>query len=178
MRKFLVIVLFLFSIVSAYSQGIRVTEVYSVAFGSKLKTPFTGATKAGGSVYDSLIVSVPYGECPSFERSITDSMYSRYGEHFISVQAPNDSTSKNKADSTYIEIYLDFFTPDGIFINSGLVLTKKWTDKANATNNVIPPSPLMSMSFFKANLTIKLYQGYKNTISKVKIYKYYKPKKG
>lgn len=187
MKKLILFCIAMLMTFTAYSQetSIKTIEVFGGIVGNKLKTvPVDSlvATKAGGKVYDSLIVTLPYGDCPDFSKVKMDSTGIRYGEHIIGVRALNDSVAKNKADSVYVEISLQFETPDGKPTHSGLVLTKGWTTYGAATNAIDPANTtfktyMMCQSYFKASIIIKAYAGYKKTASKVTVWKYYRPKR-
>ena len=159
----------------------RLVEVWKGTCGSKNKAvPSELNTKAGGKVYDSLFVDIPYGECPSHD--ILDSTGIRYGDHIIYIQAQNDSVAKNKPDSVYVEAYLVFMTPEGRIVNTGYVLQKGWISSGAATNSIDPENTtfatyMMCQYYAKANLYVKIYTGYPKTPSLIRVWKQYKPRR-
>ena len=184
MRRFITFIFLFFATVALNAVPTRqLTKLYDGTVGSKTKYVSEPVTVFGGKVYDSLIVTVPYGECPLFEEGPNDSTAIRYGSHGISVEAVNDSVAKGKPDSVYVVMTLNFLTTDGGHINSGEVLHKGWVQGANSTFNIDPANAnfktyMMRQEYFRATLTIKIYLGYPRTLNKVKIYKYYRNNKG
>ena len=122
MRKLKVFLVVFFLAIGMNAQDVptKLVELWKGTCGSKSNTgPDSSMVKAGGNVYDSLLIKIPYGECPTYE--IHDSTGIRYGDHIIYVQALNDSVSKWKVDSVYIEVYLNFMTPDGQQVSTGYI---------------------------------------------------------
>lgn len=161
----------------------QLTKLYEGTVGNKLRSFSEPVVKFGGNAYDSLVITVPYGACPLFEYVPNDSTAIRYGTHGICIDVVNDSVAHNKPDSVYVETYLNFLTVDGRLINSGLVVNKTWAMSGNSTFNIDPANTtfatyMMRQSYFRATLTIKIYIGYKKTMSKVTIYKMYQNGKG
>ena len=185
MRKFtVVLVLFFMALIANAVPTRQLTKLYDGTAGSKTAfVPASPGTVFGGKVYDSLIVTVPYGECPLFSEGPNDSTAIRYGSHGISIEVSNDSIAKGKPDSVYVVMTLNFLTPDGRNISNGQVLTKKWIESANSTFNINPADAnyktyMMRQEYFRATLTIKIYMGYPRTINKVKVYKYFRNNQG
>ena len=184
MRRFIIFIFLFFATVALNAVPTRqLIKLYDGTIGSKTKYVSTPDTVYGGKVYDSLVVTVPYGECPLFSEGPNDSTAIRYGSHGISVEATNDSSNVDKPDSVYVVMVLNFLTPDGRNISSGEVLHKGWVQGANSTFNIDPANAnfktyMMRQEYFRATLTIKIYLGYPRTLNKVKIYKYYRNNKG
>ena len=186
MRKFITFLFLFFAAVVLNAQvntTRQLTKLYDGTIGSKTKYVSVIDTVFGGAVYDSLVVTVPYGECPLFSEGPNDSTAIRYGSHGISVEAINDSSNAGRPDSVYVVMVLNFLTPDGRNISSGEVLRKGWVQSANSTFNIDPANAnfktyMMRQEYFRATLTIKIYLGYPRTINKVKVYKYYRNNKG
>lgn len=193
MRKFITFLFLFFATVALNAQvntTRQLTKIFDKVVGSKTKYSLEPVTKFGGKVYDSLIVTVPYGDCPLFTEGPLDSTAIRYGSHAITVEVTNDSSDivcpvelTHKADSVYVELYLNFHGVDGSLINTGKVLSKGWTVCANSTYNIAPndigyATYMMRQEYFRATLTIKIYLGYKKTPCKVRVYKRYRNDKG
>jgi hypothetical protein len=157
--------------------------------------------------FHTLIVDVPYGECPqndyvdapliisskdTITPTVRNSIYSYYGEHIIAVSVSNDSSKKGKPLKTWVQCELIFQTPDGKDMQrTGPILDKRWDDLAAATNQIIPNSVsefgalklrystyLLGQSFLSAKLRIRIFAHYSLTKNDIVVWKYYKPKKG
>lgn len=185
MRKLILslVLLFSFVIVEASTPTMQLTKLYEGTIGNKTKNAIDSAVKFGGRIYDSLVVTVPYGACPLFEGMPQDSTAIRYGNHGICIDVVNDSVAKNKPDSVYVETYLNFLTTDGRLITTGLVLNKTWVMSGNSTFNIDPANTtfktyMMRQEYFRATLTIKIYIGYRKTLNKVTVYKYNRNSRG
>ena len=184
MRRFITFIFLCFATVALNAVPTRqLTKLYDGTIGSKTKYVSTPDTVFGGVTYDSLVVTVPYGECPLFSEGPNDSTAIRYGSHGISVETTNDSSMVGKPDSIYVVMVLNFLTPDGRNISSGEVLRQGWVQGANSTFNIDPANAnfktyMMRQEYFRATLTIKIYLGYPRTLNKVKVYKYYRNNKG
>lgn len=187
MRKLAIFIVLFFGALIANAQmntTRQTTKLFDRIVGSKTAfVPTNPAVVFGGKVYDSLIVTIPYGTCPLFLDAPHDSTAIRYGSHGISVQVTNDSTRKDRPDSVYVVMTLNFLTSDGGLINSGKILEKKWIQSANSTFNIDPADVnyktyMMRQEYFQATLTIRIYMGYPRTLNNVRIYKYFKNNKG
>ena len=82
MRRFITFLFLFFATVALNAVPTRqLTKLYDGTIGSKTKYVSTPDTVFGGVTYDSLVVTVPYGECPLFSEGPNDSTAIRYGSH-------------------------------------------------------------------------------------------------